>query len=47
MENWKAVTGSDGLYLISDTGNVKSYKNGEPHILRPRINSDGYIWYIL
>ena len=53
MENWKDVEGYEGLYQVSDLGNVRSLEritirsNGWPHttppsILKFRIRSSGY-----
>lgn len=47
MEIWKDIDGYDG-YQVSSYGNVRSFRsyNGNviptPHMLRPRINSNGY-----
>jgi hypothetical protein len=35
IENWKAVADSNGIYYISDHGQVKSYKFGKERILKP------------
>jgi len=35
IENWKAVADSNGIYYISDHGQVKSYKYGKERILKP------------
>lgn len=41
MEEWKSISGYDGLYLISDEGNVKSVRTNK--VLTPRHNKDGYL----
>lgn len=47
-EIWKDIEGFDGVYKVSNTGNVKSTRNtigrklvGE-HILKGRLDADGY-----
>lgn len=45
MEKWKEINGYEGLYMISNYGNVKSlnYKNhGTEKILTPKKNNKGY-----
>ena len=32
-EEWRAIRGYNGKYLISNKGRVKSLKRGAPHIL--------------
>ena len=56
MENWKNIKGYEGLYQVSDCGNVKSlardayYQNGTFHhhveekILVPISNGTGYLY---
>lgn len=47
MEVWKDIEGYEGLYRISDSGNVLSlnYKHrGYPALLTPKINMHGYAW---
>lgn len=49
-EIWKDIDGYEGLYQISNLGNVKSlnYRNkGIEGILTPKINCKGYLWVIL
>lgn len=47
LEQWKSVDGFNG-YEVSTEGRVRSYKNyrggfdEEPHILKPRVNPNGY-----
>lgn len=43
MEIWKDIDGYEGTYQISNKGNVKSLKCGKERILRPGINSWGYM----
>ena len=45
-EAWKDIEGYEGLYQISNLGNVKSLnynKTKKEKILKPFINSDGYL----
>lgn len=48
MENWKPVTGHP-MYEVSDTGIVRSWKNGkwgrrsEPRNLKPSMGNHGYM----
>lgn len=48
QEVWKPIAGYEGLYDVSDRGNVRSYQNygfelkKEPKILRPTLNKYGY-----
>ena len=42
---WKDVVGFEGLYLISDKGDVKSLRRNI--ILKPKIDKDGYHEYCL
>lgn len=41
-EQWKMVTGYEGLYMVSDKGNVKGLKSGKI-LSNKRFNPDGYI----
>lgn len=43
MDNWKAVSNTDGLYLISTSGQIKSLFRGEK-IIRPQNNGAGYLF---
>ena len=46
MEEWKDITGFEGLYQVSDLGNVRSmdYKgHGYTHNLKQRQDKDGYM----
>ena len=43
MEIWKDVPGYEGYYQVSDLGNVKSIKFNKEKILKPRIDSHGYL----
>ena len=43
MEIFKTVQGYDGLYEVSNYGNVKSLKFGKEKILKPRDNNRGYL----
>ena len=47
QEIWKDVKGYEGLYQISNFGNVMSlnYRNtSNPQKLTPKKNKDGYLW---
>ena len=41
MERWKAIEGYEGLYEVSDMGNVKSLRKGRN--LKPCNNGNGYM----
>ena len=40
---WKTVKGYNGNYKISNHGRVRSFKGGEPIILRGHISNSGYL----
>jgi hypothetical protein len=42
MEIWKEVKGYDG-YLISNLGNVKSFRRNREKLLNPSIDGSGYL----
>lgn len=42
MERWMDINGFEGMYQISDHGNVVSYKSGKRKQLKNRVNADGY-----
>lgn len=43
MEHWKDIPGYEGLYQISDMGNVKKiYKTSPGYIKKPSTDKDGY-----
>ena len=42
MENWKSVVGYEGLYEVSNRGNVRSLKCGRVRPMKPHINSRNY-----
>lgn len=47
MEVWKDIEGYEGLYRVSNLGNILSlnYKHrGYPKQLTPKINNKGYAW---
>ena len=44
-ETFKAVPGYEGLYEVSDLGNVKGLKSGK--IRKPSTNHDGYLQVVL
>ena len=41
-EQWKEITGTDGYYLISNMGRIKSLQNYDAIILKPYSNQHGY-----
>jgi len=46
-EVWKDIEGYEGLYQISNFGNVKSLnyrRTNEEKLLVPKTNNDGYLW---
>ena len=43
QEEWKDVIGYEGLYQVSNFGNVKTLKYGKEKILKPGKNSHGYL----
>lgn len=45
IEEWKDIKNYEGIYQISNHGNVKSIRNNK--LLRPGINSDGYYTVLL
>lgn len=48
IEQWKTIEGFEGLYEISNLGNVKRlYKNGKTRILSPSIKKNGYRQVVL
>ena len=52
LEIWKNIAGYEGLYQVSNTGRVKSLKNGRHNIYREKIlkagkNGIGYLKVIL
>ena len=42
-ENFKDIPNYEGIYQISNLGNVKSLKYGKERILKPSFNSGGYL----
>ena len=43
METWKAISGYEGLYQVSNLGRVKSFKHGKEKILKPQKTRCGYL----
>ena len=46
MEEWRAVVGYEGRYLVSNTGLVKSLnynRKGIEKVLTPSLNPNGYL----
>ena len=46
-EIWKPIKGWEGLYEVSNLGNVKSFHKGKELILKPRKKPNGYLQVIL
>lgn len=44
MEVWKDINGYEGLYQVSNLGNVKSLKYGKERILKPDVSKFGYLF---
>ena len=47
VEIWKDVVGYEGLYKVSNLGNVMSFKHKKPKLLKPRKDSKGYLQILL
>lgn len=47
MEEFKDIPGYEGLYQVSNLGNVKSFRNPKERILKPSITNSGYAQVIL
>lgn len=50
MENWRSIAGYEGIYEISDHGNVKSLNynhTGKPKLLAPKVGRLGYVSVML
>lgn len=45
MEIFKEVKGFDGLYMISNYGNLKSFHGGKETFLKPKKNLKGYVYF--
>lgn len=43
QEIYKDIVGYEGLYQVSNLGNVKSFKYGKQRILKPGVNKCGYL----
>lgn len=52
-EFWKPIPFANGRYEVSTNGNIRSYANGrwadkmEPHLLKPKVGTNGYLIVIL
>lgn len=44
---WKDIPDYEGLYQVSDCGQVKSFKNGKEKILKPGLDRGGYEYVVL
>jgi hypothetical protein len=42
IERWRPVADFEGLYEVSNLGNVRSFHSGAPAILKPFLRSTGY-----
>ena len=42
IEEWKDIPNYEGVYLISNLGNIKSVKFGKERVLKPQTNTKGY-----
>ena len=47
IEEWKDIIGYEGLYQISNFGNVKSIRFDKEKLLLPQTNSKGYYFVVL
>ena len=43
MEIWRKIEGYEGLYEVSNLGQVRSFYSGEAKVLKPSIDKDGYL----
>lgn len=43
MIEWRPVKGYEGLYEVSNLGQVRSFYSGEAKILKPYVDKDGYL----
>lgn len=46
-EIWRDVAGYEGLYKVSNLGNVMSLKQKTPLLMKPRKNCGGYLYVLL
>lgn len=46
-EEWRDIKGWEGVYQISNSGNLKSLKFGKERILKKRYDAYGYVMYSL
>jgi hypothetical protein len=46
-EIWKDIPNYEGLYKVSNIGNVKSFKFGKERLLKPGIGVKGYLQVVL
>lgn len=42
-EIWKSISGYEGLYEVSNEGNIRSLKFGKVKIVKPNVKPDGYL----
>ena len=45
-ENWKDIEGYEGAYMVSDLGNVKSFKYGKERTLKPFLAGEKGKYYL-
>ena len=43
-EQFRNITGYEGLYEVSNLGNVRSLKYGKTRVLKPAKDKDGYLY---
>ena len=43
MIEWRPIEGYEGLYEVSNLGQVRSFYTGEAKVLKPSIDKDGYL----
>lgn len=43
-EIWRDVVGYEGLYKVSNIGNVMSFCRKTPHLMKPHNNGNGYLF---
>lgn len=46
-ENWRVIKNHNALYQVSNFGRVKSFQCKKPKILKPKLSSQGYLYFTL
>jgi hypothetical protein len=46
-EKWKAISGSDGLYTVSNQGHIRSHFTGRERMLFPCKDTKGYLQFAM